>query len=176
MSQEEIDFVNFEIDKIKESSQILTWDSGVPESYEPTPTETHKIIQNKNLGKIQFDINIPDSLLEKLKNLSTSLGYPPVFHRAAYTEYSTEWGDPKLNKHIDMAEIFMVDYQLSSNTTWGLLVGDNQYDLKDNEAIAFCPKRQVHGRTTKVFEDGEYIKMLFLEMLLEEDSYPQVIQ
>jgi len=165
MSQEEIDFINSEINKIKESSGILTWDEQGGEQF-PELTETHKIVQNKTLGKIMFDIEIPDTLRDKLKDISTPLGHSTIFHRAGYAEYSAEWGAPRLVDHMDSAELFMVDYQLSSNTNWGLVIDGNVYNLKDNEAIAFCPNKQMHGRPKKVFKDGEYVRMLFLEMLI----------
>ena len=163
MSQEEIDFINYEINKIKESSEILTWDEQAGEQF-PELTETHKIVQNKTLGKIMFNIEIPDSLRDKLKDISTHLGHSATYLRAGYAEYSAEWGAPRLVDHIDSTELFMVDYQLSSNTNWGLVIDGNVYNLKDNDAIAFCPNRHMHGRPEKVFKDGEYVRMLFLEM------------
>ena len=165
LSQEEIDLINIEIDKIKESSEISIWHEN-PGEQRPKVTKTHQIIHNTHVGKIMFDINVPDSVKIKVQNIASENGFIFPFHRAGYAEYSAEWGAPRLNDHIDSAELFMVDYQLSSNTNWGLVIDGNLYDLKDNEAIAFCPKRDMHGRPEKVFKDGEYVRMLFLEVLV----------
>ena len=165
LSQEEIDLINIEINKIKESSEMLIWHEN-PGEQRPKVTETHKIIHNTHVGKIMFDINVPDSVKIKVQNIASENGFILPFHRASYAEYSAEWGAPALPDHLDSAELFMVDYQLSSNTNWGLVIDGNLYDLKDNECIAFCPKRNMHGRPEKVFKDGEYVRMLFLEVLI----------
>lgn len=165
LSQEEIDLINIEINKIKESSEISIWHEN-PGEQQPEVTKTHKIIHNTHVGKIMFDINVPDSVKIKVQNIASENGFILPFHRAAYAEYSAEWGTPELVDHLDSAELFMVDYQLSSNTNWGLVIDGNLYDLKDNEGITFLPKKQMHGRPEKVFKDGEYVRMLFLEVLI----------
>ena len=54
------------------------------------------------------------------------------------------------------------DYQLKSNTEWPIIVENEEYILKDNDALLFDPGYQLHGRPDKVFMDDDYVNMFFV--------------
>lgn len=62
---------------------------------------------------------------------------------------------------------FTFDLQLKSNTSWALVVEDKAFTLSDNQALTFSGTHQVHWREHKLFEDGEYIDMLFMHLELK---------
>lgn len=163
MSKEEIKLIKDRILKVRNGSGILSWDEDLNEPY-PKITATDRIIHNKSLGKIMLDVEIPMSVIDKLNKIASDNGFLSRFIRAGYVEYGAEWGNPRLNYHSDSIDLFMVDYQLEANTDWDLVVDGTTYGLQNNDALAFCPKRQMHGRPPKIFNDGEYVKMLFLDM------------
>jgi hypothetical protein len=80
-------------------------------------------------------------------------------------EYNNEYGNPNLPPHFDgdNADIFF-GFQLSSNTDWDIGVDLNTYSLSNNSAIAFNANECIHWRPRKKFEDGEYVKMIFVRL------------
>lgn len=156
------DIMNFrsQVKFIKESSLVLQWDESAMEPY-PTITNTHKIINNINLGKIEFDLETPSHVKDMIIKIANEQGLNVRFLGAEFVEYAPEHGIPRLTNHKDEYNVFMVDYQLYSNTSWPLIVDGKTYDLKDNEALAFCTKIMMHGRTEKKFNPGEYVGMIF---------------
>jgi hypothetical protein len=160
----EDDILNFrnQANQIKETSSVRRWDEFAKEP-EPEFTDTHKIIHNLSLGKITLELEVPEHVKEKIVSIANEQGFDVRFIRAAYTEYAPEYGRPHLVEHQDKTDIFMIDYQISGNTSWPMVVNGNTYELKDNEAIAFCPARLTHSRPEKKFESGTHIAMIFFD-------------
>lgn len=119
----------------------------------------------EELGRVHLDkIKLPTAIVEKLTNLVNSIAgkelkmlTPPLC-----VEYSNKHGQPRLRPHFDGDFTdFIIDFQLSANTSWPLGVNLNFFDLKDNSAILFNPNTNIHWRPIKKFEDGEYVQMIF---------------
>lgn len=163
LDQSDIDLILFEVNQIKSTLETVVWDedSGEPEIIF---REAKKIINNVSLGKITFDIEIPDHIQHKVIEAGKSMGIEGRFIRAAYCEYSPQYGKPRLGYHKDARDLLVVDYQLDGNTNWDLIVDDKSYTLNNNDALAFFAGRQQHGRTVKEFENGQYVGMLFLDL------------
>lgn len=64
---------------------------------------------------------------------------------------------------------FTFDYQISSNTSWPLVVEGTELVLKDNQALTFSGTHQIHWRTDKTFNEGEFIDMIFCHLFLPGD-------
>lgn len=73
---------------------------------------------------------------------------------------------PKLTIHSDNFKEprFTFDYQIGGNTTWPLVVDGKAFELQNNEALSFSGTHQVHWRSPKVFEEGEYVDMVFFHL------------
>lgn len=85
-------------------------------------------------------------------------------------EYSSEFGQPNLPPHFDGDHTdVIVNYQLKSNTTWGVGVGEQVFSLEDNTAIVFNPNENIHWRPIKKFEPGEYVRMGFFRFWNESN-------
>ena len=133
---------------------------------------------NKNVGGMQngyrIDPDLGRLLIEHLplsfniineisKNFIDILnGYKYV--NTMYCKYSSEYGRPQLQNHLDKGkfETICIDYQLDSNTDWDLTIENKTYTLKNNDAVSFHTKKQLHGRSIKNFNPGEYVTMLFI--------------
>lgn len=121
-------------------------------------------IADTALGRnLLTQLTLPPTVVASLTSMcSDLLGLPLSFSGVGYAEYSSAYGFPVLPPHHDRdTNILVVDYQLSSNTTWELGVGLKLYPLEDNSALIFNANENIHWRPRKSFVDGESIRMLF---------------
>ena len=144
-----------------------------PIEKEDRPSDTNHrddtILYWKDFGRIDIRWpKIPQDILDKIFNNVKEIlkdEYPVLTSGLViYAEYSTATGgQPKLNAHFDISQArsLILDYQLESNTLWGIGVEDKIFDLKDNSGILFDPTAKIHYRPQKNFLDGEFVKLLF---------------
>ncbi len=74
---------------------------------------------------------------------------------------------PKLIPHWDAAfeePRFTFDYQIGGNTAWPIVVEEKEFILKNNSALTFSGTHQIHWRTPKIFDDNEYLDMVFFHL------------
>lgn len=86
---------------------------------------------------------------------------------ARYTISDNDTNKPNLKPHFDdtfPSQRFTFDYQLDGNTTWPLVVEDKEFELKNNQALMFSGTNQIHWRTHKDFEPGQYVDMVFCHL------------
>lgn len=118
---------------------------------------------NQSLGRIRVQTHLgieADSLADIISNF-IYLGDLEL-KGIDTVEYSSEFGEPNLPPHYDgdNTEV-IVNYQLKSNTNWGVGVDEQVFYIEDNTAIAFNPNEHIHWRPIKKFEPGEYVRMVF---------------
>lgn len=89
------------------------------------------------------------SKYEKITNVDGTIGYPNLT-----PHYDETFKQPR----------FTFDYQLRSNTDWPIIVEEKEFILKDNQALTFSGTHQIHWRSKKIFEDGEFIDMMFVHL------------
>jgi hypothetical protein len=86
---------------------------------------------------------------------------------------------PNLFPHCDQTFIeprFTIDYQIGSNTDWPIVVEGEEFTLKNNQALTFSGTHQVHWRTPKIFNDGEFIEMIFFHLKKRvSEPYPSSV-
>jgi hypothetical protein len=118
----------------------------------------------EELGRLQVsDIWSSEELLKKINQIVRSLTDTPLsLKHSMYVEYSNKYGIPNLPPHFDKDDgDLIVNYQLKSNTSWGVGVGLDIYDLEDNSAVVFNGNTHIHWRPHKQFKDKDYIRMIF---------------
>jgi len=164
---EEVTYLKKLIQDEKAKRTIFVWDefSGDQFPQEMMDSPNH-MVQNVSLGKIMFNLSIPDSLKAKLVEVAKYVGYDVGYFCATYTEYSKDYGKPVLTPHKDRQNFCLIDYQLEANTSWPIVVEDQEFDLSDNDGLIFLPSKMVHGRPDKIFIDDEYVQMIFFDMKL----------
>lgn len=120
---------------------------------------------SKDLGRLQMSINKIDNedLITKLKNIARSfVDFDISLNGATYVEYNSKYGTPNLPPHFDGDGTDMIiNYQLKSNTSWDIGLNTQVYKMKDNYALVFNPNESIHWRTKKIFNEGEFVKMIF---------------
>lgn len=71
---------------------------------------------------------------------------------------------PNLKFHVDSAfkkPMLTLDIQLKSTINWPIIVEDNEYILKDNEALVFSGTHQIHARPDIKFKKNDFCDMIF---------------
>lgn len=134
---------------------------------------------NNFLGRFEIRegfITMSESITEKLLILAKNFfDCPYSISSVVYVEYSNVYGKPLLPPHFDEDQNdLIINYQLSSNTSWQVGVGTNLYSLQDNSALLFNPNTNIHWRPQKTFNDGEYVKMMFFRFCKNDmrSQYP----
>jgi hypothetical protein len=124
---------------------------------------------DNDLGRLQFKnlSNLPQNILDKVNTLAKQVSDKPLSMSSIVSvEYSGKYGTPNLPVHYDHdSSDLIVNFQLSSNTSWGLGIDLNLYSLEDNSAIIFNPNEYTHWRPKKIFTNEEYIKMIFFRFI-----------
>jgi hypothetical protein len=115
------------------------------------------------LGRILYRVpnlnDIKDAIQKRVANL---IGKELDSIGGVFAEYNSKYGQPNLPPHFDGDNnSLIIDYQYKSNTSWGLGVDTTVFEMEDNKAIIFNPNEYPHWRPRKVFEDGEFITMIF---------------
>ena len=116
------------------------------------------------LGRLIIDIDLPSHISSKFIKFINEVS-PNKLRMGHITcvKYSNQYGQPNLPPHFDGSKSnMMIDFQLESNTCWDLGVNTEIYTLEDNSLLAFNPNENIHWRPHKKFNDGEYVKMIFV--------------
>lgn len=125
-------------------------------------------------GQQISDFWMPESALNKIvkycEEISGISGLKlEAYQFSRYEKFIREDGTlsmPNLTPHFDTFEEprFTFDYQIRSNTSWPLVVEGKEMLLSDNQALTFSGTHQIHWRTEKIFESGEFIDMIFCHL------------
>ena len=120
---------------------------------------------DSNLGRLLVATieDLPESLLEKINKIAQEMySIKIILCGITAVEYNSKYGKPNLPPHYDGdSNELIVNFQLLSNTSWDIGLDLKLYSLEDNSAILFNPNETVHWRPHKIFQNGEFVKMVF---------------
>lgn len=121
---------------------------------------------SRSLGRLQASFMTPGEVCNKLFNIAKNISLNELtISGMTYVEYNKKYGAPNLPPHFDGdGSDFIINYQLSSNTSWDIGVDLKTYQMEDNSALVFDPNKNIHWRTHKTFNEGEYVKMIFFRL------------
>lgn len=143
------------------------------EYLESLPKDSGAVLVDKSLGRLLFPAlkEIPMSIKEKLFYIAESFSFKGLSLAGANAvEYSNKYGKPNLPVHYDHdSNDLIINFQLSSNTNWGVGVDLNIYELEDNSALIFNANKYTHWRPHKTFQDNEFVKMIFFRFMNEKN-------
>jgi hypothetical protein len=128
---------------------------------------TYDTYDDYTLGRIYVD-DMKNSFTQEIKDklykiVDDITDAPLVIDHALYAEYNGKYGQPNLPPHFDGdTNDLIINIQLSANTRWDLGLNLETYQLEDNSAMVFNGNTEIHWRPHKEFQDGEYVKMLFV--------------
>ncbi len=126
---------------------------------------------SKSLGRLQSTFRVPPEVSNKLISVAQNIDSKElIMSSMTYVEYNKKYGTPNLPPHFDGdSSDVIVNYQISSNTSWGIGLGTELYGLEDNSALVFNPNKNIHWRPEKIFNDDEYVKMIFFRLRSVKD-------
>ena len=108
------------------------------------------------------------TILHKVQEVT---GKPYSYSGAACAEYTNKAGEPNLPPHFDGDSTDLIlTYQIASNKQWGVGVDLNVYTIEDNDAVMFHPNENMHWRPHATFEDGEFVRVMFIRFALPQRS------
>lgn len=101
----------------------------------------------------------------------------PVGHIGVlWARYTLESGDiPTLMPHQDRSEThvaYMCTVELDSNIDWNFYVGDEEFEMKKNQAVWFSGTNQPHWRPDYDFKEKDYYDILLFQTHAEDDENP----
>jgi len=118
---------------------------------------------SKYLGRIQTSSEVPREVCDKLSSIAKSISSKELTSSGmTYVEYNKKYGTPNLPPHFDGDDKdLIINYQISSNTSWDIGVDLETHIMKDNSALVFNANKNIHWRPHKVFAEGDYVRMIF---------------
>jgi hypothetical protein len=139
--------------------------------YDTDEAQKHYSV-SKHLGRFQYTYSVPIEVSNKLLSVAQNIDSKElILSSMTYVEYNKKYGTPNLPPHLDGDNSdVIVNYQLSSNTSWGIGLETELYTLEDNSALVFNPNKNIHWRPEKIFNEDEYVKMIFFRLKSVEDS------
>lgn len=109
-----------------------------------------------------------DTILDKVIEIT---GKPYKMYGYVVAEYTAEAGKPNLPPHFDGDQTDLImTYQISSNTQWGVGVDLNVHYLEDNDGVIFHPNESIHWRPHAEFQDGEFVRVMFIRFRLPTET------
>jgi hypothetical protein len=117
---------------------------------------------------VSWDIDFKSTIMRKVQEIT---GKPYKYSGAICAEYTAKAGDPNLPPHFDGDQTDLIlTYQIESNKQWGVGVDLTVYNLEDSDAVMFHPNENIHWRPHAKFEDGEFVRVMFLRLTLPQMS------
>jgi hypothetical protein len=148
-TESEISHLNKEIKKIQEMSIFKTYSD-----------------ISGDLGRMNTFIpisNVSGSISNKVSEVANSINDKSYkLENILHVDYRNKYGKPDLPPHFDADTCdLIINFQLSSNTSWDLGLEMKTYGIEDNSALIFNANHYVHWRPHKIFNNDEYVKMVF---------------
>jgi hypothetical protein len=121
----------------------------------------------KDLGRLQFGSisnKLKDDIIYRLRDIVAEITDIKLdMSHAVGVVYSNKYGKPNLPPHRDGdTNDLIINFQLEANTSWDLGLNFETYSLEDNSALIFNGNTEMHWRVHKDFQDGEFVKMIFI--------------
>lgn len=91
----------------------------------------------------------------------------------SFARYSPEYGfECKLFPHYDTrpSQRITFDIQISADEEWGIVVENEEYQLRNNQALVFSGTQQIHWRSKKKLKASSKIDMIFCHLQYVEDK------
>lgn len=185
---DEIKDIKAVIDKELATREVVEWDDAIDGNWH----ESNIIrIKRNNLGRLDInEVPLPPYIIDKVTEIAKNNCQIDVtvdrLIAVTYAEYSLKYGQPKLEVHKDRDPFnkdgsrgsggagVVLTYQLESNVSWQ--VGNNKdlYTIPDNGILMLYPRQDYHWRTIRNWKDGEFVRVLFFEMLTPD--VPAVVE
>jgi hypothetical protein len=137
-------------------------------TYVDTIVKIQEQLGRSTCSGIQIPINIIEKIYAIVNDKESNNEYVLMNDTVTYGEYNPKFGTPDLAPHYDGGKASLIlDYQLESTVDWAIGVDDELHLIKDNSALFLKPLEYSHYRPKRIWNDGEYVKMLYFDLRLD---------
>lgn len=122
----------------------------------------------EQMSRSQIEFIVPDNIKEKLLTLAKQFVDDSDLELThyQYLDYFGKYGNgnsPNLPPHLDVENYYTkvsIDYQMSSNIDWSIVVEDQSFILKDNEVLVFEASDRIHWRDPIILKENDRCEVI----------------
>lgn len=134
----------------------------------------------ESMSRVQIEFDAPDNIINKLKNLALQYVNDPDLELThyQYLDYYGKYGNgnsPMLPPHLDVENYYTkvsIDYQMSSNIDWAVVVEGESFTLKDNEVLVFEAAGKIHWRDPILLKENDRCEVIVFHFSNKYDHMP----
>jgi len=120
------------------------------------------------MSRAQIEFTIPENIKEKLLLLAKQFvdDQDLELTHYQYLDYFGKYGEgnsPNLPPHLDVENYYTkvsIDYQMSSNIDWPIVVEDQKFTLQDNEVLVFEASDRIHWRDPIILKEDDRCEVI----------------
>ena len=153
----------------------------IEENRKITPgTSRYAPMTIESMARVQIEFDAPDYIVDKLKNLALEYVDDPDLELThyQYLDYYGEYGNgnsPMLPPHLDTENYYTkvsIDYQMSSNIDWAVVVEGQEFFLKNNEVLVFEAADRIHWRDPIILKPEDRCEVIVFHFSNKFDHQP----
>jgi hypothetical protein len=136
----------------------------------------------KSMSREQIEFLVPEEIKEKLLSLAKQFVKDPDLELThyQYLDYFGKYGEgasPNLPPHLDTENYYTkvsIDYQMSSNIDWAIVVEDNKFILNNNDVLVFEAAERIHWREPIILKEDDRCEVIVFHFSNKFDHQPYV--
>lgn len=134
----------------------------------------------ESMSRTQIEFIVPESIKNKLLSLAKQFVDDPDLELThyQYLDYYGKYGkgnSPNLPPHLDVENYYTkvsIDYQMSSNIDWAIVVEDESFILKDNEVLVFEAGERIHWREPIILKEDDRCEVIVFHFSNKYEHQP----
>lgn len=136
----------------------------------------------ESMSRSQIEFSIPADIENKLLILAKQFVDDPdlTLTHYQYLDYYGKYGkgkSPNLPPHLDTENYYTkvsIDYQMSSNIDWAVVVEDEKFILKNNEVLVFEAAERIHWRDPVILKQDDRCEVIVFHFSNKLDHQPYI--
>lgn len=134
----------------------------------------------ESMSRVQIEFDAPNGIIDKLKKLALEYVDDPDLELThyQYLDYYGKYGNgnsPMLPPHLDTENYYTkvsIDYQMSSNIDWAVVVEGQKFFLKNNEVLVFEAAERIHWRDPIILNPDDRCEVIVFHFSNKLDHQP----
>lgn len=122
----------------------------------------------ESMSRVQIEFDAPENIIKKLKSLALEYVDDPDLELThyQYLDYYGKYGNgnsPMLPPHLDTENYYTkvsIDYQMSSNIDWAVVVEGQKFFLRNNEVLVFEAAERIHWRDPIILKENDRCEVI----------------
>lgn len=134
----------------------------------------------ESMSRVQIEFDAPENIVKKLKDLALEYVNDPDLELThyQYLDYYGKYGNgssPNLPPHLDVENYYTkvsIDYQMSSNIDWAVVVEGQKFFLNNNEVLVFEAADRIHWRDPIILKENDRCEVIVFHFSNKYDHQP----